>query len=113
MYKFYLSLFIIIAACQSVPSKNYIPNDKMAEILADLYYLDAAFEPLSLHVRDSIIQSNRWKILEKHQVTDSDFIQTSIYYKNQKTELDKIELRVKELLKLKAGRKDSLDAGLN
>jgi len=103
----------MIVACQLKPSKNYIPADKMAEILADLYYLDAAFEPLSLHVRDSIVQTSRWKILEKHQVSDSDFIQSSIFYKNQKSELDKIELRVKELLKLKAGRKDSLDNGLN
>lgn len=80
----------------------------MAQILSELYYLDAALEPLSLHIRDSMIQSNRKLILQKHQINDTDFIESSLYYKNRKSDMDQIRSMVNELF-IKKGAQEGSD----
>jgi hypothetical protein len=88
-------------SCLSLPDKPVLNTDQMAGILADLYYLEAAVEPLSLHIRDSVLQAGRLEILSRHGTNDTLFEQSSVYFKAHARDLKEIEDKVVRILEAK------------
>lgn len=105
MMKFFFAGLFILAACVQKKPEPKLSPEQMAEILAEFYYMEAAMEPLSLHVRDSIIQARRWEILESHHCTDEDFLQASAFYKSDKEKMKLIEQSVMDRLEEKINTK--------
>ncbi len=95
---------IILISCGVEQKRPILSTDQMAGILADLYYLEAAVEPLSLHIRDSVLQAGRYEILARHGVNDTVFEQSGAYFKSHSRDMKEIEDKVVRILEEKENK---------
>ncbi|MEO6190746.1 MAG: DUF4296 domain-containing protein [Saprospiraceae bacterium] len=96
----YLFLFLVLAMnfCTSDKSSSSIPLEKLGDIMADIYNMQAVYESLPSSVKDSMVNKSKLDILNRYQVTDSLFnISLNDYNKNAKA-LIKLEKRIKLIL---------------
>ena len=96
MYKSLLPLLVLFFICckENKDSKPPISPEEMAAILTDLYYMEANFESLSGYVKDSLTQTLKQEILNKHQTNDSIFLLAGDYYNLRPEMLENIERMV-------------------
>jgi hypothetical protein len=101
---FFLIMLIVGIACRMEPKQPVLNTDQMARILADLYYLEAAVEPLSLHIRDSVLQAGRYEILTRHGISDTLFEESGAYFKTHPRDMKEIEDKVVRILEEKENK---------
>ena len=100
MKRWYLFLFLLMGMnfCNSDKRSSSIPIEKLGNIMADIYTLQAIYEPMPSSVKDSMLNKSKLDILNRYQVTDSLFNNALNYYNKNPEELVLLEKRIKIIL---------------
>ncbi|NOT36211.1 MAG: DUF4296 domain-containing protein [Saprospiraceae bacterium] len=97
----------LIVACRVDTPHSVLSKDQMAALIADVYYMNAVFEVLPVQYRDSIMKSERTKILEQHKISDSLYVHSLKYYNSETKKMEEVERLARGIL-LKKIEADSL-----
>ena len=89
-------LLILSVSCSKPPvekPEKLIREDKMIEMLADIHLAEATFN--SRRHRDSLVMKSssadfHYSILDKHQIADSVFEQSFVFYASQPRKFEKM-----------------------
>ena len=89
-------LLILSVSCSKPPvekPEKLIREDKMIEMLADIHLAEATFN--SRRHRDSLVMKSSsadfyYSILDKHQIADSVFEQSFVFYASQPRKFEKM-----------------------
>lgn len=89
-----LILFLAFHSCshqQKEPSENFLPKDKMIQVLLDIHLTEAMMPPGDvLRNKDQMkkLSLEYEKIFKKNEVTSQEFYSTFNYYLNHPAEMD-------------------------
>jgi hypothetical protein len=107
-----MAFFFVVSACEKavVPKpKKLVPRDRMVDMLTDMHIAESVFQNRR-YSTEQVIQFTEadfyYSILKKHEVADSTFEQSLIYYSSLPKEFEKIYSRV--LNKLNEMEQDQL-----
>ncbi len=100
---------LFIECTQKVPS-SIVPEEKFANLSADIYYLNSTLDILPLRYKDSIISLERNRLFEKYGINDSLFLQSLKFYNVRPKMMEKVEEIVRDEL-MKRISNDSIDTG--
>lgn len=91
---------IVVFSCSKPPVKkpvNLIEQDRMIDILVDVHMAEAAFN--SRRYRDTLVERSNstdfyYSILQKHEVPDSVFERSLVFYASQPRQFERMYRKV-------------------
>ena len=105
-------LILLISGCVSENQPaGVLPEDKMVEVLIDIQLTEgvAGAMPISYDSSQVLYKLLEKEVFLKHEVSDSVFTQSLIYYLQYPTRIDAIYARVVDSLSLKQSIENSVD----
>lgn len=95
-----LSILFLLTSCNTPEKKAEKPisEELMCRILYDFYFLEAHFNELNSHLKDSIIQEKFNEVLSKHRITKNDFLRAQEYYNSHPEAVLRIEEQIKKTI---------------
>jgi hypothetical protein len=106
----FLTLLLVGCASEKQP-KGILPEDKMVEVLIDIQLTEgiAGAMPISYDSSQVLYKLLEREVFLKHEVEDSVFTQSMIYYLQYPSKIDAIYARVVDSLSLKQSTENALD----
>ncbi len=112
-----LSFFLLsLQGCNSeAPPKGVLPEEKMVEVLIDIQLTEgiAGALPITYDSSQVLYRLLEQEVFEKHEVEDSVFTQSMIYYLQYPAKMDAIYARVVDSLSLKQATLNVVDQSDN
>lgn len=105
-----LFLAFYFVSCREKVPEHIIQEDQFAILLTDIYYLNSTLEILPVQYKDSLIQMERSKILAKHGIQDSTFVESMKFYNAHPKIMENIESVIRKEFMQRIS-KDSIEAG--
>lgn len=105
-------MILLLVGCTSDKKpEDVLPEDKMVEVLIDIQMTEgiAGALPISYDSSQVLYRLLEREVFLKHEVEDSVFIQSMVYYLQYPAKIDAIYARVVDSLSLRQSTENALD----